>query len=81
MNEKEKFTLEELRGIKMTSEEKIEVWNGVLRRVTDYPPGEYPFEGAPNTWDGVLRRKSDFPGGVYPKNHPLYKAEEDERGR
>ena len=64
MNEhQKKYTIKELKEMKMTSEEKQSVWDGVLRRVTDYPPGEYPFEGMPNTWDGVLRRKTDFPEG------------------
>lgn len=68
MKEKEKnnYTIKELRQMKMTDEEKKNVWDGVLRRVTDYPEGEYPFEGVPNNWDGVLRRKSDFPDGTYP---------------
>ncbi len=44
----------------MTQEEKDRVWDGVLRRTTDYPDGEYPFGEVPNNWDGVLRRKSDF---------------------
>jgi hypothetical protein len=78
MKEKEHYTIQQLRDLKMTSEEKADVWNGVLRRVTDYPPGEYPFEEMPNTWDGVLRRKTDFPGGVYPKGHPLYEGNSDE---
>jgi len=72
---KEKYTIKQLKSLKMTDEEKAKVWDGVLRRVTDYPPGEYPFEGMPNTWDGVLRRKTDFPGEVYPKDHPLYEEE------
>lgn len=66
MNEEEKYTINDLKGLRMTPEEKAEVWNGVLRRVTDYPPGEYPFEEKPNTWDGTLKRKTDFPDGVYP---------------
>ncbi len=68
MNEEDNYTIKRLRSMKMTDEEKAEVWNGVLRRVTDYPPGEYPFEGKPNTWDGVLRRRSDFPEGAYPEH-------------
>lgn len=63
---KDKYTLQELKDMKMTPQEKAEVWDGVLRRVTDYPEGEYPFEIKPSTWDGVLRRKSDFPDGVGP---------------
>lgn len=50
----------------MTPEEKKSVWDGVMRRMTDYPEGEYPFGDIPNTWDGVFRRKSDFPEGTYP---------------
>jgi hypothetical protein len=70
MNEerKEKLTVEQLQEVKMTADEKAKVWNGVLRRVTDYPPGEYPFESVSNTWDGVLRRKTDFPDGAYPEH-------------
>lgn len=56
--------------MKMTDSEKQSVWDGVLRRTTDYPEGEYPFEQKPNNWDGVLRRKSDFPEGTYPGNTP-----------
>lgn len=67
---KKKYTLEELRGMKMTDKEKESVWDGVLRRVTDYPEGEYPFKGIPNTWDGVFRRKTDFPDGVAPPHLP-----------
>jgi hypothetical protein len=65
---KEKYTIKQIREMRMTAEEKAKVWDGVLRRVTDYPPGEYPFEGMPNTWDGVLRRKSDFPDGLAPED-------------
>jgi hypothetical protein len=57
---KEKYTIQQLKDIKMTDTEKAAVWDGVLRRTTDYPDGEYPFGDVPNTWDGVLRRKSDF---------------------
>ena len=67
MNEQEeKYTLDDMKNVKMTPEEKKEVWDGVLRRVTDYPPGEYPFEQKPSTWDGVLRRRTDFPPGAFP---------------
>lgn len=63
---KDKYTIKQLKEMKMTSQEKADVWDGVLRRTTDYPEGEYPFEILPNTWDGVFRRKSDFPDGVGP---------------
>jgi hypothetical protein len=63
---KEKYTIKQLRELKMTAAEKASVWDGVLRRVTDYPEGEYPFGDISNDWDGVLRRKSDFPEGLYP---------------
>ncbi len=63
---KEKHTLQQMKDVKMTEEEKTRVWDGVLRRTTDYPEGEYPFEQGPNTWDGTLRRKSDFPEGSSP---------------
>lgn len=66
MSEENKYTIKQLREMKMTDEEKQSVWDGVLRRATDYPPGEYPFGDVPNTWDGVLRRKTDFPEGTGP---------------
>ena len=56
----EKHTLQQMKEVKMTAEEKARVWDGVLRRTTDYPDGQYPFN-AENTWDGVFRRKSSFP--------------------
>lgn len=58
---KEKYTLQQLKDMKMTDAEKATVWDGVMRRTTDYPEGEYPFEKKPSNWDGILRRKSDFP--------------------
>jgi hypothetical protein len=58
---KENNTLQQMKDVKMTQEEKSRVWDGVLRRTTDYPDGEYPFGEVSNNWDGVLRRKSDFP--------------------
>jgi hypothetical protein len=64
---KTKYTISQLKAMKMTDKEKKSVWDGVLRRVTDYPEGQYPFKGRPNTWDGVKRRKSDFPDGVPPE--------------
>lgn len=67
MNEKDNYTIKNLKGMKMTPEEKAKVWDGVLRRVTDYPEGEYPFEKS-NTWDGVFRRKTDFPDSIYPSH-------------
>lgn len=78
MNEEDKYTIENLKGIRMTPEEKAKVWDGVLRRVTDYPPGEYPFEEKPNTWDGTLKRKTDFPDGVYPPHIASKLLERDE---
>jgi hypothetical protein len=63
---KEENTLKKMKDVKMTPQEKADVWDGVLRRVTDYPPGEYPFEEKPSTWDGTLRRRTDFPEGAYP---------------
>lgn len=65
MSEK-KYTIQQLRDVRMTPEEKQSVWDGVLRRATDYPPGEYPFGELAHTWDGTLRRKSDFPEGTGP---------------
>lgn len=49
--------------MKMTDKEKKSVWDGVLRRATDYPEGKYPFKDKTHNWDGVKRRKSDFPNG------------------
>jgi hypothetical protein len=77
---KEKFTIKQIRKMKMTDEEKLKVWDGVLRRVTDYPPGEYPFEGKPSTWDGVLRRKSDYPDGNVPEELLKTKVRGKDRG-
>ncbi|MEN9338136.1 MAG: hypothetical protein RIQ41_450 [Candidatus Parcubacteria bacterium] len=59
---------EDIRNVKMTEEEKKTVWDGVLRRVTDYPPGEYPFERKPSTWDGIFRRKTDVVDGKLPQS-------------
>lgn len=44
----------------MTDEEKMRVWDGVLRRASDYPDGKSPFADKPSNWDGTLRRVSDF---------------------
>jgi hypothetical protein len=63
---KTKYTISQLKEMKMTEKEKKSVWDGVLRRVTDYPEGQYPFKDRPNTWDGIKRRKSDFPDGMPP---------------
>lgn len=52
--------------VHMTREEKNRVWDGVLRRATDYPNGKSPFADKPSNWDGTLRRASDFPDGVAP---------------
>jgi hypothetical protein len=63
---KKKYTIKELKEMKMTDKEKASVWDGVLRRATDYPEGKYPFKKKPSTWDGVKRRKSDYPSGEVP---------------
>jgi hypothetical protein len=52
--------------IHMTDEEKNRIWDGVLRRATDYPDGNSPFVNQPSNWDGSLRRASDFPPGTAP---------------
>lgn len=52
----------------MTDEEKSRVWDGVLRRASDYPDGKSPFADKPSNWDGTLRRESDFNGGVIPNS-------------
>lgn len=72
---KNKYNIEDFKNMKMTDQEKESVWNGVLRRVTDYPEGEYPFDDMPNTWDGILRRKSDFPHGNVPETALRQKEE------
>lgn len=64
---KTKYTISQLKEMKMTDKEKKSVWDGVLRRVTDYPEGQYPFKDKPSTWDGIKRRKSDFPDGMPPE--------------
>lgn len=68
MEDKEKFTIKQIRREKMSEEEKKSTWDGILRRVTDYPPGEYPFEQKQSTWDGIKRRKSDYPDGKIPQD-------------
>lgn len=50
----------------MTEEEKERIWDGVLRRASDYPDGKSPFVNQPSNWDGTLRRLSDFPPGGAP---------------
>ena len=52
--------------VHMTEEEKSRVWDGVLRRASDYPDGKSPFVDKPSNWDGTLRRTSDFPEGGAP---------------
>lgn len=52
--------------VHMTEEEKSRIWDGVLRRATDYPDGQSPFVNQPSNWDGTLRRLSDFPEGGAP---------------
>jgi hypothetical protein len=63
---KKKYTITQLKEMKMTDKEKQTVWDGVLRRTTDYPEGQYPFGKKPSTWDGIKRRKSDYPDGQVP---------------
>lgn len=69
--------------VHMTEEEKNRVWDGVLRRATDFPEGKSPFVDKPSNWDGTLRRLSDFPEGgapafLYPDKNPEKKTEEEE---
>lgn len=52
--------------VHMTDEEKSRIWDGVLRRASDYPDGKSPFVNQPSNWDGTLRRTSDFPEGSAP---------------
>ncbi len=68
---------ENIRDVKMTEEEKKTVWDGVLRRVTDYAPGEYPFERKPSTWDGIFRRRTDIVDGKPAKNDDENTLEKD----
>jgi hypothetical protein len=67
MEENKEFTIKQIKDMKMTDMEKESTWDGILRRVTDYPEGEYPFERKPSTWDGIKRRKSDYPDGNIPQ--------------
>lgn len=76
-NDTNKEENKNMRDIKMTDEEKKTVWDGVLRRVTDYPPGEYPFERKPSTWDGIFRRKTDIVDGKPVKNDDESTPEKD----
>lgn len=83
MEEQKKFTINQIKKMKMTEDEKQSVWDGVLRRVTDYPEGEYPFEKKPSKWDGIKRRKSDYPSGEIPEDVleliALEKAEREQK--
>lgn len=66
--------------IHMTDEEKHRVWDGVLRRASDYPDGKSPFADKPSNWDGTLRRTSDFNSEITPETHqPDEAAEEKEK--
>lgn len=65
--------------VHMTEEEKNRVWDGVLRRASDYPDGKSPFVNQPSNWDGSLRRTSDFPPGGTPKDLLSEKAPEENR--
>ena len=64
---KQQFTIKQIQREQMTEEEKQSVWDGIMRRTTDYPDGQYPFEKKPSTWDGIKRRKSDYPDGIIPQ--------------
>lgn len=63
--------------VHMTEEEKNRVWDGVLRRATDYPEGKSPFVNQPTNWDGTLRRASDFPPGGAPSSLSADENEEE----
>lgn len=77
MNEEKKRKVEY--DVHMTDEEKNRIWDGVLRRATDYPDGKSPFVDKPSNWDGTLRRASDFPpGGAPPHLLPDKEKEKDE---
>lgn len=64
--------------VHMTDEEKNRVWDGVLRRATDFPDGKSPFADKPSNWDGTLRRATDFNGDVLPT---LPSLDKDEKNR
>lgn len=63
----------------MTDEEKNRIWDGVLRRATDYPDGNSPFVNQPSNWDGTLRRVSDFPPGSAPAHLLSEKGAEEKK--
>lgn len=65
--------------IHMTDEEKNRIWDGVLRRATDYPDGNSPFVNQPSNWDGTLRRVSDFPPGSAPAHLLSEKVAEEKK--
>jgi hypothetical protein len=86
MNEENKnnqeLTIKQIRKEMMTDEEKISTWDGIFRRTTDYPDGQYPFEKKQSTWDGIKRRKSDYPDGIIPPEIlALIAREKEERDR
>lgn len=56
----EKHTVQQMKEVKMTHEEKSLVWDGVLRRVTDCLESEHQFSSESN-WDDVLKREKGFP--------------------
>lgn len=64
--------------VHMTNEEKDRVWDGVLRRATDFPDGKSPFADKPSNWDGTLRRASDFPEGGAPASLAAEKGAKEE---
>jgi hypothetical protein len=66
--------------VHMTDEERNRVWDGVLRRASDFPDGKSPFADKPSNWDGTLRRASDFPEGGAPASLSSAGKAEDKEG-
>lgn len=55
----EKYTLQQMKEVKMTDEEKSLVWDGILLRVTDCLESEHQFS-AESDRDSVLKRGGTF---------------------
>ena len=56
-------TLEELKSVHLTEEEKTNAWSGILRRASDFPDGKLPShfkERARRRPEDVFERKDDF---------------------
>ncbi len=58
--------------LSMTESEKKSIWDGVLRRSTDFIGGVSPYVNVESIWDGVPRREKDFPPVRIPVLSRLY---------